>query len=223
MTCIVGVISKNNDIVMAGDSAGVAGFSMSVRKDDKVFVRDGYIIGFTTSFRMGQLLKYDLEILPSHVGVKDKDLHGFMVTDFIPAIKDVFERGGYIQETVDEDSKGEDKGGTFLVGTRGKLFIVADDFQVGESIHGFNSVGCGEDIALGALFGMTKIMPLLKNPTMQQAKAMAMIALESAQEYSAGVRMPFTLECLKNSGNPYKKDMVTSICDIAAYTSILNN
>jgi len=57
MTCIVGLIDKESKkIYMGGDSAGVANYSLSVRKDPKVFKRYGFIFGFTSSFRMGQLL-----------------------------------------------------------------------------------------------------------------------------------------------------------------------
>lgn len=57
MTCIVGLVDKGS-IYMGGDSAGVAGLSVTTRADEKVFLNGPFIMGFTTSFRMGQILRY---------------------------------------------------------------------------------------------------------------------------------------------------------------------
>ena len=38
MTCIVGLLDANGDIYMGGDSAGVGGLSLTIRKDPKVFI-----------------------------------------------------------------------------------------------------------------------------------------------------------------------------------------
>jgi ATP-dependent protease HslVU (ClpYQ) peptidase subunit len=57
MTCIVGV-NHNGNIYIGGDSAGVAGLQLQIRSDEKVFLTGDFIMGFTTSFRMGQLLRY---------------------------------------------------------------------------------------------------------------------------------------------------------------------
>ncbi len=54
MTAIVGLV-HNATVYIGGDSAGVSGYSMTVRADSKVFTIGPYLMGFTTSFRMGQL------------------------------------------------------------------------------------------------------------------------------------------------------------------------
>jgi hypothetical protein len=41
--------------------------------------------------------------------------------------------------------------GPFLVGVRGCLFEVGEAYQVGELAAGYSAVGCGAEIALGAL------------------------------------------------------------------------
>ena len=73
-------------------------------------------------------------------------------------------------------------GGVWLVGYRGRLFYVGDDYQVGEYACGFGAVGCGEGYALGALFA-------LHNGG--KPKKRIMIALRAAEYFSAGVRGPF--------------------------------
>ena len=37
MTCIAGLVDSNGDIYIGGDSAGVAGYDLTIRADEKVF------------------------------------------------------------------------------------------------------------------------------------------------------------------------------------------
>lgn len=174
MTCIVGVVHKR-DVWMGGDSAGVAGWSLTVRSDTKVFETGPFLMGFTTSFRMGQLLRYSLKP-PEHP--KGMDTLQFMSTLFIDAVRKCLGDGGFLTK-----DKGAEEGGTFLVGYRGRLFKVDSDFQVGEAADKFAAVGCGADVALGALFATRHLPP--------QARVSS--ALQAAERFSAGVRRPFVL------------------------------
>ena len=54
---------------IGGDRAGVAGLSLTVRADEKVFQNGEFLMGFTTSFRMGQLLRYSLKPPPPPAGI----------------------------------------------------------------------------------------------------------------------------------------------------------
>lgn len=56
MTAIVGLVEKGN-VYIGGDSAGVAGLSISIRGDEKVFKVGPFIMGFTSSFRMRAITK----------------------------------------------------------------------------------------------------------------------------------------------------------------------
>jgi len=60
MTCIVGLV-ENGKVYIGGDSAGVAGLDITTRKDEKVFQKENMIFGFTSSFRMGQILRYSFK------------------------------------------------------------------------------------------------------------------------------------------------------------------
>lgn len=58
MTCIVGLKHKDK-VYIGGDSLGAnTAFQKTVRADEKVFQKDDMIFGFTSSFRMGQILRY---------------------------------------------------------------------------------------------------------------------------------------------------------------------
>lgn len=83
MTCIVGWVEEGQ-VWIGGDSAGVAKLDLRVRKDEKVFVSGEYVMGFTSSFRMGQLLRYTLK---GAVCPAKQDRHAFMSTVFIDRIE----------------------------------------------------------------------------------------------------------------------------------------
>ena len=104
MTCIVGV-EHNRRVYMGGDSAAVAGWDISQTAERKVFMVGDFIIGYTTSFRMGQLLEYELR-LPEYDGPPNM---GYMVTRFVPAVRACLKDGGF---TKVENNREE--GGLFL-------------------------------------------------------------------------------------------------------------
>jgi ATP-dependent protease HslVU (ClpYQ) peptidase subunit len=172
VTAIVGLV-QDGSVYIGGDSAGVSGLNLAVRADTKVFRKGDYLFGFTTSFRMGQLIRYSLR-LPKPKGQIDK----FMATRFIDALRDCLKTGGWAKKENDRE-----EGGTFLVGVRGQLFAVYDDYQVGSAADGFAAVGCGDQIALGALYAT-------QDSGLKPRKRIR-IALQAAERFSAGVRGPF--------------------------------
>ncbi|MDX3849707.1 hypothetical protein [Streptomyces sp. AK02-01A] len=173
MTVIVGLVQKQR-VHLGGDSAGVAGYQLTVRQDAKVFTTGPYVMGFTTSFRMGQLLRYAFQA-PHPNG----DLHRFMVTTFIDALRACLKEGGWAKK----DSE-QEEAGTFLVGVHGHLFVVHSDYQVGEPADGYAAVGCGDELALGALH-VTAALDM-------KPRARLAAALAAADHHSAGVCAPYT-------------------------------
>lgn len=178
MTCIAGLV-HDGKVYIGGDSAGVAGLDLVVRADRKVFENSGFLFGFTSSFRMGQLLRYSFKP-PKHY-TDDKDLYAYMVTDFIDGVRDCLKRGGYARKDSDAES-----GGTFLVGREGRLFEIGCDYQVGESVRPFNAVGCGQSYALGSFYSTEGMEP----------RARVEMALRAAAAHSGGVSPPFHIESI---------------------------
>lgn len=177
MTCIVGLV-EDGKVYIGGDSAGTAGWSLTIRKDAKVFRNGDFLIGGTSSFRMLQLLRY--AFLPPAYD-ESTDLERYMATKFVDAVRETFKAGGFAQKTSDQES-----GGHFLVGFRGRLFHIESDYQAGEAVCGYDAAGCGADIALGALFA---------TPSMRPKKRLE-LALQAAEQHNAGVRGPFCIESL---------------------------
>lgn len=171
MTCIVG-IADSGKVHIGGDSAGVDGYHRTIRADEKVFVNGSMAFGFTSSFRMGQLLRYRLTVPKQH----DEELMSYMCGTFIDAVRQTLKDGGWLTT-----NSGEDHGGTFLVGYAGHLYRVDSDFQVGESVDRFDAIGCGSEYALGAMHAAV-------DAGMGSPLA---VGLEAAARYSIGVAAPF--------------------------------
>ena len=181
MTCIVGYVDEDDTVWMGGDSAGVSGLDINVRKDKKVFKNGDFLMGFTSSFRMGNLLQYKFRPPEQECD----DVFEYMCTDFIDGVRECFENGGFIKKSSDVES-----GGIFLVGYRGRLFRIDNDFQVGENVAPYAAVGCGEDYAYGSLY-TTKMLENWVGP--HNGYDAIRVALEAAENFSTGVRGPFTI------------------------------
>lgn len=174
MTCIAG-IEHGGRVWIGGDSAGVAGWDLTVRSDAKVFTKGPMIFGFAGSFRVGQLLRYKLAIPANHL---DDDME-WLVGPFIDAVRQCIKDNG-----VGEVKDGADRtAGVFLVGYRGCLYSVQSDYQVGRSALPFDAMGCGDHLALGSL-------ATSKGAPATRLKA----ALTAAEMFSAGVRGPFVVQ-----------------------------
>ncbi len=180
MTCIVGWI-EDNKVTMGGDSAASKGYEIQIRTAPKVFIKDNMIFGFTTSFRMRQLIQYSLKIPEQSQKIGDYE---YLCSTFIDALIKCLERGKFAE--VDNNVI---KGGTFLLGYKGSLYCISRDFQVGKSSKNFDACGCGKDYALGALEA-TKDIKISSSIRIRKA-------LEVASEFSGAVAAPFNILELK--------------------------
>jgi hypothetical protein len=147
MTCVIGLIHEG-EIWMGYDSSSVGGYDMRETKLCKAFTVDRFAIGYTDSFRMGQLLQYELKIPPQ---AGPDDLEG-MVTVFIPAVRRLFMDNGF-----SIDNSGGIKSGHCMVGYNGRLFFIDDDFQVNEYSDEFSAIGHAAPYALGAMYSNSHI------------------------------------------------------------------
>lgn len=174
---VISAIVHEDAVYMGGDSAGVAGLSVSVRSDQKVFVNGPFIMGFAGSFRVGQLLRYFFS--PPEQQCK-QDTFEFMVVDFIDAVREQMKTAGTMKaDGVDEIIA------DFMVGYNGRLFTIESDLQVAEQVENFHAIGCGDDLALGSLHTTAK-MGLSPEERIE-------FSLDAAERFSGGVRAPFTI------------------------------
>lgn len=183
MTCIIGMIDKENDCVwIGGDSLGSNGYTKAVEGQHKVFrnkVFKNVIMGSTSTFRHIDLLKYSDKLFDELDLYKNTKIdHEYMVIKFIPNIITLFKDGIVFETEIN-------RGANFIVGVGNKLFEIQGDYSVLEPSLGFCSVGCGEDVAMGSLT-TTKDMDM---PIPERIE----LALRSAEECCCGVQRPFVI------------------------------
>jgi len=188
MTCIVAV-SDGRTVVIGGDSAATREQELRLRADQKVFRVGEYAIGFTRSYRMGQILRYGVDYPPPPDSATAEELERFMVVEFVEAVRQAFGDKGFAkkarQGSGEWSEEGQEVGGLFLVGVAGEVFEVREDFYVGRPAKPYSAVGHGATVALGALHALES----QANMTLRER---AHLALEASEEYCSTVRGPFS-------------------------------
>jgi ATP-dependent protease HslVU (ClpYQ) peptidase subunit len=184
MTCVVGLIEKGV-IYMGADSlaSDVIGTHVVNRADEKVFINGRCIIGFCGSYRVGQLLRHAFTV-PEQP--QRHDDMAFMVVEFVDALRALQKEKGSMKKEDEVETHPAD----ILVGYRGNLYVVEDDFNVGRPLNNFYAVGAGGQIAFGSLYAT---QGLVKDP-----RKRVLMALEAATTYNAACRGPYTVLELKH-------------------------
>ena len=149
MTCIIGYATGEH-VYVGADSAAVRGWTVRPTTLPKVFWLDPFLIGYTTSFRMGQILQHHLSVAPQ----EDESDMRYMVVTFAEAVRGCLKEHGF---AIVNDNK--ESGGQFLVGYKGRLYCIESDYQVAESAEGFDACGSGTDFALGAMQALEQLPP----------------------------------------------------------------
>lgn len=182
MTCIVGIETRDG-VVMGADSASVGGWTVNTTSLNKIVRCGKFMIGYTSSFRMGQLLQYTLNVPDQTNG---DDLR-YLSTVFVDGVRDCLAIGGY-----KEVSNEVEKGGTFLLAYKDKLYSIGDDFQVNRTTYGYDACGAGQDTAMAVLHALYSLDTELSVVTKLR------LALEaSAKVYPGLVAAPFRFEKLE--------------------------
>jgi len=160
---------------MGADSAASGNRFIRTTNLPKIFRRGPFLMGYCGSFRMGQVLQHTLKIPEQD---KNETDDSFMVNRFIENVRAAFKRQG-----VTSIEQNKEKGGQFLIGYHGRLFSINNDFHVGDMLDGFDCIGSGAAVALGAMKALEGRPP----------KERIEQALEIAAYYVADVTGPFHL------------------------------
>lgn len=186
MTCIVAV-TDGQRIVLGADSVGVGPKPYhQIRRDPKIFAVGNFLLGFTTSFRMGQVLMHS-EFPEPPVTDDPTRAFRFMVREFVPAARGCLEAGGYAKTITFSRGEAQEshlaQGGTFIVGFDGFLFEVHDDYAVAMQELPYTAIGAAHLPALGALAATADLDLSLE--------ARARLALQAAATHTGACRSPF--------------------------------
>lgn len=161
MTCIAGLIDKSGKGHIASDSLGSNGLNKDSYKNRKIFKKGDMLIGYTSSYRMGQLLQYSL-VLPKRK--VDQSIEEYMYVDFVNAIRELLKINGYakIESNVE-------KAGEFLIIYEGRIFRFQPDLALMESQDNFDTCGSGEDFALASIDALLKHTKLPSKTILHEA------------------------------------------------------
>lgn len=159
MTCIIAHATRTSSFI-AADKLGSNNFTKAIQSEPKIFekefdsrvLEEGFIptihkdtmtIGYTTSFRMGQLLKHCL-VLPEKQPTQS--FKEYLVQSVVPAIRTLFrEEWG---SRADNQDVG---GGQFIILHKHKIYEIHEDFCVLEPKNNISAVGSGAYHAIAAM------------------------------------------------------------------------
>lgn len=177
MTCIV-AIQKDGKVFMGGDTAGSDDESgmIATYRTPKVFKRGEYLIGYAGSFRFGKLMQYTLDLppVPKDCTTPEK-LDEFMNKILMNSLK---------KQCKDLDLEKDEMDFDGLIGLRGHIFEISNDWCALECAQDWNAIGSGTKYAWGSLF---------TTESWKDPKKRIQMALSAAAEYSMSVAPPFTI------------------------------
>lgn len=179
MTCIVAV-EHEGKVWVGGDAAASDESEIVSRWNDKVFSLGEFVIGYSGSFRIGQLLQYAFS--PPEQTSKQTDME-YMVVDFVGSLRALLKDNG----AVSKENEVESHDAGIVVGYRGRIYLIESDFHVGRALETFVALGDGAPFARGALHAIRKLekdLPL-------DDKILS--CLEIAEACCASVRGPFKI------------------------------
>lgn len=183
MTCIVAIKDKDTGTVwMGGDGVASDPTSHMPRVTPKVFKNEEALIGYSASYRLGDIVQYHFT---TPEDPRDAYDHRYMCSIFVPFLSNVLSEQGY-DWTAEEE-------GELLVAIRDRIFVIQHDLHVGEYTYDYYAIGSGQDYAMGSLATMDIVSPGLKVSAKLATEDKVLTALEVASFFSGTVGPPFTI------------------------------
>jgi ATP-dependent protease HslVU (ClpYQ) peptidase subunit len=175
MTCLVD-IAKDGVVHMGADSGGsdeedgiIFNYVMP-----KIFIRNGYLIGYAGSYRFGKLLEhvFDLPSIPQGAN-SSESLDRFVNGTLMSSLR---------KQSKDLDLTSDELEFDCIFGIKGHIFEVCNDWFGLEPSSSFIAAGSGTKYALGSLHTTQGWKDPIKRIN---------VALDAAAEYSMSVAAPF--------------------------------
>lgn len=186
MTCVVGIRIPGEGAVLGADSLGGSSTSWNDIASPKLYQpRLWLALGFTTSWRYGQVLGHELTtaLPPDGVCEKQIDQQGVLhwaVRTLVPTMREVLKAAGYATRENEHETAG-----TCVVAIRDHVMRVQDDYAVVEPRSGVVACGSGDDAARVAAAAARDLDPIFP------ASDLAAFALRHAELANPSVRGPF--------------------------------
>jgi len=193
-------------VAIQGDGFAVVGYDSRISSMDdsgytsqiftlgescsKVAVNGKYILGAAGDVRAINILHHVFNPPPPTVGMKGSKLDKFFTNNFIPALRDCFEKQGYAVPDTDDKMHIAEQGSTIMVVVNGTIYVVDSDYSWASDVSGIYALGTGSPFALGALH-MNKSLSTKKSLTVHTAKTLALKSLSVASKFDPHTGAPF--------------------------------
>ena len=145
MTTIIAVC-KNGNVTMGADTQ-VTDDSRRHNSviTEKITKNNGYLIAGSGDAGPCDILQH-IFIPPVPTINERKNLYKFMITKFVPAMRECLDENGYRPDPSDKEA-----GFSMLIAYDGEIFDIGDDFSVVINDKGVYGVGNGSKYAIGAV------------------------------------------------------------------------
>lgn len=176
MTCVAGVVGKDGRVWLMSDSAASNNGGLWLMRDSKVWTHGELALGMAGSFRGRDILQSKMSLPEVPPGINAEH---WLRTVFVDEVRKLFKDNGFETST----SHGQQTTQTYLlVGLRARLFIMRDDFGLGEEILDWTAIGSGAAEAAGSLFTSSRF---IEDPLERLTEA-----LKAATLYNPGTVQP---------------------------------
>jgi len=172
MTCILGLIRQGH-VYLGADSLKIDGWHRIRTPRPKIFRKGSLLIGSENSQRVSDIIEYNLD-LPADGGMAPDEYLG---SAFIPALRACLAEHGGLKDGQME--------AVLMIGYRGGLFVIGEDFTLSEIATSYEAIGAGAKYAMGYMYAMEK--------TCLSPERLIENALTCAEYFCAGVRGPFVI------------------------------
>lgn len=182
MTVIVGLRHELNGrrvVTLAADSQSSTTHVKRTRRPKVFKVHDQLVLAVAGSVRVGQLLAWRLKRKP-YTGSHPRR---WVYTTFVDEVRKVLKKHGSQERDRDVERVASHSG--VMIGFRDRLYLLHGDYSISELRFGdYDSVGTGQEVALGAMYATEDLEPLHRLET----------ACEAAIEHARGCGLPVTME-----------------------------
>lgn len=169
MTCIIAIKNKDGSVTLGADKLGSNGHTKTMVVDPKIFKNGDFYFGFTSSFFMGQLLKYKFSPPPM---VQGQDIDSYLFVTVREALTKLFVDAKF--GSISSEKNDEPVFGTYILVYQGRIFKVLSNTSIIE-LSDVVSVGCGAETALGAIYALREAVPDMESSEMIR---LAMVACD---------------------------------------------
>jgi ATP-dependent protease HslVU (ClpYQ) peptidase subunit len=156
MTTIVAVV-KNGNVTIGADSQVTDNDRPNMHpKMEKITKINGWLIAGAGDSTPCDIMQ-NMFIPPTPTVKERENLYKFMITKFVPEMRDCLEMNGWKEDPNDKDS-----GFSFLFAYDGEVFDISQDYSVLLNNDGIYGVGNGAKYAIGALYAGANIEKALE-------------------------------------------------------------